>query len=94
MIYGGPGFLCVILIWFLPLSCLQVASFSQSSCFSPVKLSYGGEEGGEGVERAKSYDREKAWSSINHSILSGWGNQNDRSNFMPQILMYVKKPKM
>jgi hypothetical protein len=28
-----------------------------------------GEEGGAG---AKSYDSKKAWSSINHSILSGW----------------------
>jgi hypothetical protein len=35
-------------------------------------LSYGGEGGGEGVEGAKSYDREKAWFSIKNSILSGW----------------------
>jgi hypothetical protein len=54
------------LIWFLPppLSRQQVVSLSQSSCLT--------QGGGEGVEGAKSYDREKAWSSIKHSILSGW----------------------
>jgi hypothetical protein len=29
------------------------------------------------VVRAKSYDREKAWSSIIHSVLSGWPFIND-----------------
>jgi hypothetical protein len=54
------------------LSCKQVVSFSQSSCVSPVELTDGrggGEESGGG---AKTYVGEKAWSSINPSILSGW----------------------
>jgi hypothetical protein len=53
------------------LSRQQVVSLSQSSCVSPVKLNdrRGREVGWRG---AKSYDREKAWSSINHSILSEW----------------------
>jgi hypothetical protein len=57
------------MIWLLALplpllSRLQVVSLSRSSCVSPVELSDG--RGGRG---AKSYDHEKAWSSINHSIL-------------------------
>jgi hypothetical protein len=44
----------------------QVVSLSQSSCVSPVELA----EGGERELGAKSYDREKAWLSRNHSILS------------------------
>ncbi len=51
-----------------PLSRHQVASLSQSSCVSPVELTDG--RVGRG---AKSYERERAWSSINHSILSGTG---------------------
>ncbi len=45
---------------------LQVVSFSQSSCVSPVELT-DGRGGGRGT---KSYDLEKAWPSINYSILS------------------------
>jgi hypothetical protein len=48
---------------FLLYMILLLPSLSQSSCVSPVKLT-----GGEGG--AKSNDSEKAWSSINHSILS------------------------
>ncbi len=54
-----------------PLSHQQLVSLSQSSCVSPVELTDGRggrEEGGHGDE---SYDRKKAWASINHSILSG-----------------------
>ncbi len=42
---------------------------------SPVELPVGGGGGGGGGEvgGAVSYDREKAWSSINHSILYGLG---------------------
>ncbi len=71
MIYREPGFLAVV--WFgsslhlLPsLSCL----FSQPSCVSPVELAEG--RGGGGGGGAKTYDDEKAWSSINHWTLSGW----------------------
>ncbi len=45
-------------------------SLSQSSCVSPVELTDRGEGGG-GRQETKADDREKAWSSINHSILSG-----------------------
>jgi hypothetical protein len=59
------------MIWFLPhpLSRQQVFSLSQSSCVSSVELTdeRGGEQGWEGT---KSRDGEKAWSSINHTILS------------------------
>ncbi len=48
----------------------QVVSLSQSSCVLPVKLTEEGEAVGCG-RGAKSNDREKAWSSINHSMLSG-----------------------
>jgi hypothetical protein len=73
-IYRGSGFLAIV--WFgssptpsphLPsASCL---SFSDS-CVSPVDWvvhTDGGEWGG----GAQSYDDEKAWSSLNHSIFSG-----------------------
>jgi hypothetical protein len=53
----------------LPPSPQQFVSLSQSSCESPDELTdeRGGEGGGRG---AKSYDREKARVSKNHSTLS------------------------
>jgi hypothetical protein len=70
MIYRGPGYLAVI--WFGSslslLSRQQVTSLSQSSYVSPFELT-DGREGGAG-RGAESYFREKAWSSINHSIFS------------------------
>jgi hypothetical protein len=76
MIYRGPGFLAVI--WFvssptdLPhLPSASCPSFSVFLHVLPVKLTY--VRGGKGVGwEAKSNDREKAWPSNNHSILSGW----------------------
>jgi hypothetical protein len=54
-----------------PLSHQQVVSLSQSSCVSPIELPEG-IGGGVGVgEEQKLYNREKAWQSINHSVLSG-----------------------
>ncbi len=51
-----------------------VVSFSQSSCVSQAELTK--RKGrGEGWGGAKSYDGGKAWSSINHSILSALGGQ-------------------
>ncbi len=47
-----------------PRSRQQVVPLSQSSCVSPVNLT----EWGGGGRGAKLYGREKAWSSINHSI--------------------------
>ncbi len=49
----------------------QVVSLSQSSCVSPIELTdrIAGREGGRGAEL---YDGEKAWTSINHLILSGY----------------------
>jgi hypothetical protein len=52
---------------FLHLSSEQVVSLSQSFRVLPVELTDGGGRGGRG---AKSHDLEKAWPTINHSILS------------------------
>jgi hypothetical protein len=51
-----------------PTSCQQLVSLSQSYCVLPVELADGREGGGRG---AKLNDRDKAFPSINHSILSG-----------------------
>ncbi len=75
MIYRGPGFLAVI--WFgsspTDLPHLPSASCPSFSVFLHVcrRSSLLTWEGGRGWE-AKSNDREKAWPSINRSILSGW----------------------
>ncbi len=56
---------------FSSVSRLQLVSLSQSYCVLPAELTEGREVGsGRG---AKTYDREKAWFSINHSILSALG---------------------
>jgi hypothetical protein len=55
------------------LSQQQVVSLSKSSGVSPVELS-GGRGGEEVGEEPNPYDIEKAWSSVNHSILSGRDN--------------------
>jgi hypothetical protein len=70
------------------LSCQQVVSVSQSSCVSPVELTdgIGGEEGGGG---AKTYDGEKAWSSINHSILSGWSGFKRQLNSVGPLYFFL-----
>ncbi len=52
-----------------PLLSSRQVFLSQSSCVSPVEPSDGRGGGGD-VGGAKSYDGEKAWSSINHSVLS------------------------
>jgi len=62
------------MIWLLPhplpLSRQQVVSLSQSSLVSAVELTY--VRRGEGLwQEPKSYDGDKAGSSINHSVLSG-----------------------
>jgi hypothetical protein len=76
MIHREPSFLAVV--WFflphpppLPVSRQLLVSLSQSSCVSQAELTAGkGREGG-GGRGAESYDSEKAWPCINHSILSG-----------------------
>jgi hypothetical protein len=72
MIYRGPGTRLsrrrMTLAPPPPISRRQVVSLSQSSCVSPVELTDGGGGVG-GVPNA--YDNEKAWTSKNHSILSG-----------------------
>jgi hypothetical protein len=57
------------MVWLLPplLAHQQVVYLSQPFYVSPVELT-DGTGGGRGG--AKSYDDEKAWSSINYSILS------------------------
>jgi hypothetical protein len=69
MIYRGPGFLVVG--WFdlaprtlLPSLVSKLSLFLSLPCVSPVELTDG--RGGKGGGGAKSYDGEKAWSSINH----------------------------
>ncbi len=67
MIYRGPGYLAVL--WFdsprLELDWPHTGSLRRGGNL----LTGGGGEGG--GREAESYDRKKAWSSINHSILSG-----------------------
>jgi len=62
MICRRPGFLAPAHPH-SPLSHQQLVCLAQSSCVSPG-------EGGEGGRGAESYASEKAWPSINHSILS------------------------
>jgi hypothetical protein len=64
MIYRGPGFLAVVLFSSSP---TPFPFLRLSVCRRP-SLQTG--EGGGGGGGAKSYDREKAWPSKNHSILS------------------------
>jgi hypothetical protein len=47
-----------------PFPISKASLFFQSSCVSPVELT------DRGVRGAKSYDREKAWHSINYSLFS------------------------
>jgi hypothetical protein len=76
MIYRGPGFLAVI--WLLsatPFSFLYrqrvVFLLSRSSCVLPVELTCRKRgRGADWCRGAESYDRENAWPSLNHSILS------------------------
>ncbi len=79
IIYRGLGFLAVR--WFgssptftsPPSSSQQVVSLSQSSYVSPVELTdgIGGGWGGRGAKLPNLTNREKAFPSINLSILSG-----------------------
>jgi hypothetical protein len=62
MIYRGPRLSRRRMMRLLP--------HSQSSCVSPEEVFDGGRGGWDGG--AKSYDGEKAWSSINYSILPAW----------------------
>ncbi len=59
-----------------PLSRQPVVSLSQSSCVTPIELTDG--RGGRGGRGAKSYDREKAWPSINQYSLGGGGEEGGR----------------
>jgi hypothetical protein len=73
MIYSWPTMLSHRhMIWLYPPFPLSRQQVFQSSFVSPVELSYWRVEGG-GGRGTKSYDGEKAWSSINHSLLSGPG---------------------
>jgi hypothetical protein len=74
-----------------PLFRQQVVSLSQSSSVSPVELS-DGREGGRG-RGAKSYDREKAWPSINHSIHSACvspASRNQISSHKSQLSIFER----
>jgi hypothetical protein len=74
MIYRGPG----SVVWFGSLPTPFPPSVNKLSLFlnlrechrSSLLMWEGGGGRGEGGRRAKPYDREKAWASINHSIFS------------------------
>jgi hypothetical protein len=66
MIYRGPGFLAVVRFGSYPSPSPHLL-FMQSSCVFTGGI--GGRSGG----GLKSYDGEKAWSSMNHLILSDKG---------------------
>ncbi len=95
MIYRRPSVLAVV--WFgssptpFPLSHQLVISLSQSSCVSPVELIDGGGGGGGGGRGTKSYDREKAWPSIIHTILSGMKRWFEILYSMFWVFLYNKR---
>ncbi len=68
------------MIWIFPHP-LTPSTPSQSSYVSPVELTEGGGGGG----GAGSYDGEKAWSSINHSILSGMAESDGGVTLFQQL---------
>ncbi len=72
-IYRGTGFLAVL--WFGS-SQTSPPLFRQQGVSFPVFLCVSGRTNrrwrGRGARGTKSYDSEKAWSSIIHSILFGW----------------------
>jgi hypothetical protein len=78
------------MIWtfptYSPLSLQIFVTLSQSVCRRSNLLTEEGEGGGRG---AKEYDREKAWSSVNHSILAGQvyiGDDSYQVGFSRRIL--------
>ncbi len=85
VIYRGPGFLAVV-IWQLPhpLSPLKVSSTGDTGRLRKgdnLQLADG--SGGEMVGVGdKFYDGDKAWSSINHLILSVHGVYNAQKAYL------------
>jgi hypothetical protein len=77
------------MIWLQPiptsLSRQQIVSLSQSSCMTPVELNDGRGGRAGGGEEAKSYDGEKAWSSIYHSVLSELSNSRGKEEKQMQL---------
>ncbi len=73
----------------LPLFPKQIVSLSQSSCVSPVELTYGWVGFGDGGG-SKSHDSEKAWSSIiNHLILSDCKRPHIENVKIPSWVLYT-----
>ncbi len=97
MIYRGPGFLAVVrcgsspALSPLPSFCnLSLFLSLPARCQSSFLTEEVGDWGGGGGRGAKSYDGEKAWSSINHSILSGlnsspWLSHESRFSFFCKL---------
>jgi hypothetical protein len=78
MMYRGPGFLSVVRFGshaiLSSLFCQQVVSYFSVFCVLPLtELTEGRGAGVGGWGGAKFNDGEKAWSFVNHSILSGYG---------------------
>jgi hypothetical protein len=69
IIYSGPGFLAVRrMIWLLPpLPSVSCLSFSVFLC-----VAFRAYWHWRGWGRSQAFDGQKAWSSINYSIPSGW----------------------
>ncbi len=70
MIYRGPGFLAVVIRLHPPLPSASCRYFSVFLCVAG--RAYWRERGGRGWAWSWSYDRMKAWPSVNGSILSGF----------------------
>jgi hypothetical protein len=68
----------------------QVVSLSHSSCVAPVKQTEWRGRRGEGGVGAISCDGEKAWSSINHSILSGCFQKISITRFRDFSVRYLE----
>jgi hypothetical protein len=80
MISRGPGLLAVALSSPTRFPPKQVVSLSQSSSALPA---------GGGGRGAKLYNREKAWHSINHLILSGGGGGAGGEISLKGIFLYL-----
>ncbi len=79
MIYRGTGFLLVVWFGFSPTpSPPPTASKLDQRHTGKLRKRdiFADGRGGEGGQEAESYDRKNAWSSTNHSMLSGYYDTN------------------
>jgi hypothetical protein len=100
MIYRGPGFLAIVLFGYSPAhppaSSVSKQALPATHRKTEKQRQLADVRGGGGGGRAKSYDSEKAWSSINHSTLYGLGSClkiNEAGRDLPPISVYPKNRK-